>query len=77
MFFSVQKEMLDKYESINKRFIVISNGEKENFINVFKYHTDKPVYTLFLSAKSVNRKSISGDLLQSDQIKCEILNFIK
>lgn len=69
MFFSVQKEMLDKYESINKRFIVISNGEKENFINVFKYHTDKPVYTLFLSAKSVNRKSISGDLLQSDQIK--------
>lgn len=39
MFFSVQKEMLDKYESISK--------------------------------------SISGDLLQSDQIKCEILNFIK
>ena len=30
-FFSGKKEMLDKYESISKRFIVISNGEKENF----------------------------------------------
>lgn len=38
-YFSGMSNLLEKYESINKRYIVISNTEKDNFIKVFNYHS--------------------------------------
>lgn len=50
--------LLEKYESIDKRYIVISNTEKDNFIKVFNYHSIGQPKALFLSSKSVNKRSI-------------------
>lgn len=69
--------LLEKYESIDKRYIVISNTEKDNFIKVFNYHSSSQPQVLFLSSKSVNKRSIDGDLLESQEIKSKILSFIE
>ena len=74
-FFSGNKELLDKYLNINKKFIVISNSSEENFKNVLMYHTTMNPDILFLSTKKYNQKSIDGTLMDDDQAKQEVIQF--
>ncbi len=74
--FQHHPELLEKYLKIKKKFIVISNTDQKNFQQAFLYHSDTPDI-LFLSAKKYNKISIHGDLLESDRVVKEIMDFIK
>ena len=50
---------------------------RDNFTAAFRYHTgDAPPDTLFLSARSFGKVSISGDLMDSPEARAEVLRFI-
>lgn len=75
-FFTGKNDLYDKYESIKKMFIVVSNTEKENFIGAFNYHSKEEPNILFLSSRAFNKSSIKRDLLDSEEAKIKILKFI-
>ena len=76
-YFQKQLDRLEKYLSVPKRFIVVSNTGHDNFIAAFRYqiNEDKEPETLFLSAKSFDRVSIKGDLMESEQAREDVRMF--
>lgn len=69
---------LDKYLKAKKKFIVVSNGDKQNFYKAFEYQVEdgEKADVLFLSAKKYGKKSIDGDLTQSSAALQDIEKFI-
>lgn len=76
-YFQGQWERLEKYLSVPKRFIVVSNTNRDNFTAAFRYqiNEDKEPETLFLSAKSFDKVSIRGDLMESEKAREEVRRF--
>lgn len=70
-YFQKRQDLLEKYLSVPKKFIVVSNTGQENFTAAFRYqiNEDKEPHILFLSAKRFGKISIRGDLVQSEQVK--------
>lgn len=75
-YFQGRPELLDLYEKVPKRSIVVSNTEEENFLKVLSYQSEEPD-VLFLSAKKYGRVSIRGDLLTSEEAVSEIKAFVE
>ncbi len=71
-FFQRRPELLDVYEKLPKRSIVVSNTNKENFITALSYQSEGKPDVLFLAAKSYGKKSIDGDLLTNEKVTAEI-----
>lgn len=71
-----KEDLLEKYLSVPKKFIVVSNSEKEHFFDVFRLHTDSAPNVLFLSPKTYGKSSIDGDLVTSEQAQKDLLLFI-
>lgn len=78
-YFQGHGELMERYLRIKKRFIVVSNTEKDNFIRVFQDHVaegEQPDI-LFLSAGRYNRISIKGDLMEEEKAVLDLLEFVR
>lgn len=77
-FFQGHGELVDKYLSVRKRFVVVSNTGKQNFVQAFCDHVapgDQPD-VLFMSASHFHKSSIAGDLMESEDAKNELSDFL-
>ncbi len=70
-FFQHHEELLDRYLSVKKRFIVVSNTQTQNFIAALSYQIPEGESPdiLFLPAKAYKKISIDGDLMTSPEAK--------
>ena len=77
-YFQRHHELLEKYLSVRKKFIVVSNTGRENFTAAFRYHVPEGTEpdTLFLRAREFGRVSIRGDLLSSPEAVEAVRGFI-
>jgi len=72
-------DLYNQYLRVNKKFIVVSNTERDNFTRVFQYHVEdnaKPD-VLFLSAKEFGKVSIQGDLMNSALARLAVEAFLR
>ena len=78
-YFQGEFKLLEKFLKVKKKFIVVSNTEKENFINAFKYQVEENTVpdVLFISAKTYGKVSINGDITDSKEAVADIKNFLK
>ena len=75
-FFQGKPDLLEAYLKIPKRSIVISNTNKDHFIQALAYQSDQEPEILFLSAKEYGKTGINGDLLTSEKALDDIRQFI-
>lgn len=78
-YFQGREELMKSYLRIKKRFIVVSNTEKANFIRVFQDHVTEGEQPdiLFLSARKYNRMSIKGDLMEEEKAVADLAAFVR
>ncbi|MBQ3001666.1 MAG: NUDIX domain-containing protein [Bacilli bacterium] len=78
-YFSTDECLYKKYTKINKKFIVVTNTQNNNFEVAFKYHVDKHKVPdiLYMSSKKFKQSSISGSLMENDDAKNVVIDFIK
>lgn len=76
-FFQGRPELLDAYEKVPKRSVVVSNTNRENFLAALSYQSEEAPEVLFLSARSYGKKSVCGDLLTSEQAAADIAAFVR
>ena len=76
-YFQGHPELLDRYEKVQKRAVVVSNTNEENFIKALSYQSDTKTEILFLSAKRYGKVSIKGDLLTAPNAIKDIMDFIE
>ena len=76
-YFNLDRALMEKYMSIPKRFIVISNTEGQNFENAMQQQqtNDKPDI-LYLKSSKYSKRSIAGDMLESDAAKTDLAAFL-
>ncbi len=75
-YFRINPEELSAYDKARKRFIVVSNTEKNNFRKVFSYHVEETPKILYLSASHYGKNSLAGDILFSDEARQDVKEFI-
>lgn len=75
-YFQNNESLLNRYLNVSKKFIVVSNTNKDNFKTAFAYQTNGKPQILFLSSKKYGKKSIDGDLLSSKEAIEELKKFL-
>lgn len=76
-YFQGKPELLDVYEKVPKRAIVVSNTNEENFRQAIAYQAYEKPDILFLSAKKYGKESIKGDLLKNEKAVSDIIAFVQ
>lgn len=75
-YFRNNEDLLNKYLYAKKKFIVVSNSEKDNFIHAFSYQTVDAPDILFLASYQYGKDSIAGDLPSSDVAMADVKKFL-
>ena len=65
-YFNLNRQLLTKYLSVRKRFIIVSNTESEAFVNAMQQQTNKAPEILYMKTRNYGKQSIAGDLLESE-----------
>lgn len=76
-FFQGRSDLLDAYEKVPKRAVVVSNTNEENFRQIMRYQAYEEPDILFLPAKKYGKTSIAGDLLTSEKAAADIAAFVR
>lgn len=78
-YFQHREQLLDEYLSVKKRFVVVSNTQKQNFITALSYQISEGESPdiLFLSAKAYQKSSVAGDLMTSSEAKNAVEMFCR
>lgn len=74
-YFNLDKVLLEKFMSVKKRFIIVSNTEVQNFEHAMMQQTKEPEI-MYLKTSKYGKKSIAGDLMESEAAKADLLAFL-
>lgn len=74
--FHGNKNLLEQYMSVKKRFIVVSNSKPESFQLAFAQHTNEPEI-LWLGASAFGLRSMDGDLMASLEAQSIVRAFVE
>ena len=77
--FNGHAELADRYLAVPKKFIVVSNTGRENFLAAFRDHvlpkTEPDV--CFLRAAAYHRISLDGDLMTCEPARAAVRDFLR
>ena len=76
-YFQDNPELLEAYEKVPKRAIVVSNTNEDNFKTALAYQSYKEPDILFLSAKKYGKISIRGDLMTDENAVRDVTTFVR
>ena len=76
-YFNMDRALMGKYQSTEKRFIVVSNTENENFRNAMQQQTSEEPKMLYLKTGRYKRRSTAGDLMDCEEAVNDLRVFIE
>lgn len=76
-YFQGHPELLEAYENVPKRAIVVSNTNEDSFKTALAYQSYKEPDVLFLSAKQYGKVSIRGDLMTDENAVRAVTAFVR
>lgn len=77
-FFNGNKDLLNRYLDIKKKFIVVSNSCNPNFVGALKQHVNedtKPVI-LYFNSKKFNQNPLDGTLMSNSEAEALVYDFL-
>ena len=75
-YFNMDESLMEKYMSVPKRFIIVSNSEGDNFKEAMRQQTSGTPDILYLKSRKYHKSSIAGDLLTSNAAKADLQAFL-
>ncbi len=76
-YFNLNRELMEKYMNVPKRFVIISNTEGQNFTNAMQQQATGDLDILYLKSGKYGKKSTAGDIMESDAAKADLEAFLK
>jgi len=76
-FFGRKPNLIDRYMQLDKKFVVISNTDKDNFCRVFSSHVKGEPDILFLSTKDFDAGGVRGGMMGSTKAQTTLKEFVK
>ena len=75
-YFSGKKQLLDRYLSVRKRFIIVSNSEDEVFNQAMQQQVSSKPDILYLKSRKYGKQSIAGDIMDSNTANVDLDVFL-
>lgn len=75
-YFNMDRALMQKYLSVRKHFIVVSNTEGANFEMPLTQQVTGTPDILYLKTSKYGKKSIAGDMLDSDIAKADLKAYL-
>ena len=75
-YFQGRPDMLERYLSVPKKFIVVGNGSEENFRMAFMQHVVGEPEILVMRSKNYQKNSLAGDLITSEAACEDVRRFV-
>ena len=75
-YFGTDGKIAEKFNAVPKKFIAITNTNKENFVRAFGDQVNGEPDILFLAAKDFGKISLNGDLCDDPRVIKTIKDFI-
>ena len=73
-YFSMDRNKMDRYMNVPKRFIIVSNTE--GFEDAMRQQTNETPEILYLKSRAYGKSSIAGDVLESDAARTDLYAFL-
>ncbi len=75
-YFNMDRERLNRYMSVKKRFIIISNTESIQFKAAMQQQTAEDPDMLYMKTSKYQKPSIAGNLLESENAQTDLQAFL-
>ena len=75
-FFNLDRALMQRYMSVKKRFIIVSNTENEVFQKAMEQQTKDAPEVLYLKTAKYGKHSITGDLMDSAEAVADLDGFL-
>ena len=75
-YFNMDKDLMERYMNVRKRFIIVSNSEGSNFEDAMRQQTNEDPEILYLKTRKYQKQSIAGNLLTSEAAKADLKAFL-
>lgn len=75
-YFNMDRAIMGQYMAVKKRFIFVSNTENAMFVEAARQQTRTDPEILYLKTSRYKKKSIVGDLMESDEAQADLKNFL-
>ena len=73
-YFGMDRDKMDRYMNVPKRFIIVSNTE--GFEDAMRQQTNETPEILYLKSRAYGKSSIAGDILSSDTARADLDKFL-
>ena len=74
-YFHLNRALMNRYMMITKKFIIVSNTEDSVFYKAMEQQSNYP-QILYLKSRKYAKKSIAGDILDSEDAKVDLSVFL-
>lgn len=75
-YFNMDRQLTQSYMSIKKAFIIVSNTENDFFVQAMRGQTNQEPEILYLKTGKYGKRSIAGDLMDSEAAAQDLAQFI-
>lgn len=75
-YFNMDRELTKKYQSVPKRFVIVSNTESDFFTQSLRQQTNQEIKPLYLKTGKYGKRSTAGDILESDTARTDLISFL-
>ena len=76
-YFGGDRQRMEQYMAVPKRFVLIGNGSQENFRRAFEQHTNEVPKILQLQSREFQVSSIAGNLLNQPEVQNRLIQFLQ
>ena len=76
-YYNMDRALMQKYRSIPKRFIIVSNTEGQNFVNAMSQQIAAEPEILYLKTGKYQKRSTAGDMMDSEDARKDLMAFLE
>jgi hypothetical protein len=75
-YFNMDRELMKKFQSVKRRFIVVSNTETDAFAQAMKMQSGTEPEILYMKTSKYGKRSTAGDILESEAARADLEDFL-
>ena len=75
-YFNGDRQLMGKYASVQKRFVIVSNSENASFVSAMRSQTSEDPKVLYLKTGKYKKQSLAGDLMESEDARADLDAFL-
>jgi multimeric flavodoxin WrbA len=75
-YFNGNRQLMNTYMNVPKRFIIVSNSESQIIVDAMKQQVNTEPQILYMKTSKYKKRSVTGDMLESSEAIADLNEFL-